>query len=122
MQMTITKIIADGQDCTVFFNLTPVPATTYVTAVGGDTVDFTKATQDPAFVGPAAVIPSSLAPVSFDVWDVSGNLANGYFPVLGSLQTNCKLKITSAFNTELGSGAYPATIQLQGTAVFRKQI
>jgi len=118
LQVSISKIIADGMDCTVYFNL--VKSSTYVTAVGGDAIDFTKAVQDAAFQGPAAQLPADAAPVSISVWDVSGNLATGLIVTLGALQTNSKVQILSDFNVELGSGAYPSPMKLQGCAVFHK--
>lgn len=117
--VSITKVIADGQDCTVYFNL-PLSGS-YVT--GGDTVDFTKAVQDAAFVGQAAIVPSSLAPVSLQIWDASGNILNQIAPVLGSAQNNCKVKFgaASTFGTEFAAGAYSAGLlasKLEGQAVF----
>lgn len=121
LAMTITKLVADGQQCRVSFNLTPVG--NYVTAVGGDTVDFTKATQDTAFVGMVpGFIPSDQGPVSFDVWDVSGNLATLITPTMGTTQANSKVQIQTAVNTEKGSGAYPSPMKLQGEAVFNKYV
>jgi hypothetical protein len=117
--VSITKVIADGQDCTVYFNL---PLTgSYVT--GGDTVDFTKAVQDAAFQGMAAVIPASAAPISLEIWDASGNILNQIAPILGALQTNCKIKIgaASTFGTEFSAGVYSAGLlasKLEGRAVF----
>jgi hypothetical protein len=121
--VSITKVIADGQDCTVFFNL-PLSGS-YV--AGGDTVDFTKAVQDAAFQGLAAQIPASLAPVSLSIWDASGNVANQIGGVLGSLQSNCKVKIgaASTFGTEFSAGVYSAGLlasKLEGCAVFHKLI
>jgi hypothetical protein len=121
LQVSITKVIADGQNCRVSFNL--IPSGNYV--AGGDIVDFTKAVQDPAFFGTVPYIPSDQGPIDFDVWDAGGNIANGVFPVAGSTQSNNKVKFTSAFNTELAAGAYPAAItgtKLQGEAVFNKNI
>src|SRR6267142_1100828 len=81
----------------------------YVT--GGDTIDFTAAVADPALVGGAgAFLECSLPLQQLDIWSQSGNIANTYFPVIGTTQKNCKVKIVSAFNTELGAGAYPAAI------------
>lgn len=86
-----------------------VPSGNYVS--GGDTVDFTGAVQDPALVGGAGpFIDSSLPVENLDIWSAGGNIANGYFPIIGTKQNNCKFKITSAFNTELSAGAYPAAI------------
>lgn len=122
-QVSITKVVADGQDCSVFFNL---PLTGNYVA-GGDTVDFTKAVQDAAFQGMGAQIPANLAPVSLDIWDASGNVVNQIGPVLGSAQNNCKVKIgaASTFGTEFAAGAYSAGLlasKLEGCAVFHKEI
>ena len=121
--VNIVKIVADGQDCTVFFNL---PLTgSYVT--GGDTVDFTKAVQDATFQGFSIQIPASAAPVQFDVWDASGNILNQIAPVIGTSQSNCKIKIgaASTYGTEFSAGAYSAGLlasKLEGFAVFHKLI
>src|SRR6266576_830960 len=79
---------------------------------GGDAVDFTAAVADPALVGGAGpFIDSSLAVENFDVWSQGGNITNPYFAVIGTTQKNCKLKVVTAFNTELGNGvAYSAAI------------
>jgi hypothetical protein len=123
LAISITSIMATGAQLRVAFNITA--SGTYTTAVGGDTLNFTTATQDAAYQGMVAQIESGAAPVSLDIWDAGGNLANGLFPVLGTTQANCKLKFTSAFNTELGTGAYPGAItgtKLQGEAVFVKNV
>lgn len=124
LALSITNIQETAQGICVSGNL--AASGSYTTAVGGDTVDFTKTTQDAAFLGTAAFLNSSQPPVSLDIWDASGNLANGFFPVLGTTAANCKLKITSAFNTELGTGAYPAAIattgKLEFSAIFPKNI
>ena len=120
LAISITKVASDGQDCVVYFNI--MPSGNYV--VGGDTLDFTKTTQDAAFVGQAAMIPTSQPPVNLQVADCGGNITNGFVPVLGTTQANCKLKVTTAFNTELTAIPYVApmttTGKLQGTAVFQK--
>jgi hypothetical protein len=121
LQVSITNIKADGQQLRVAFNV--IPSGNY--SPGGDTLDFTKAVKDPLFTGIAEVIESSLGPVSLDVWDAGGNLANGVFPVLGTTQTNSKVKFTTAFNTELTGIAYPGSItgsKLQGEAIFPRLI
>lgn len=122
LAVTITRLSMSGQNARIAFNLTP--SGSYAT--GGDTVDFTKATQDVAFLGMVPnFIPTDQALVNFDVWDSSGNLANGVFPVMGTTLANNKVKFTSAFNTELSAGAYPAAItgaKLQGEAVFNKYL
>lgn len=118
LQVQITYVTPTAGPIRVGFNL--VKSGTYVTAVGGDTVDFTSATQDPSFVGAAASIESLGAPISFDVWDVSGNLATFVTPTLGTTLKNSKVQLQTAVNTELGSGAYPSPMKLIGEAVFTK--
>jgi hypothetical protein len=121
LAISITSVEPAGDKVRVLFNITP--SGNYVT--GGDTLDFTKATQDANFIGAVAMVPSSQAPVSLDVWDAGGNIANGVFPSLGTTQANSKLKFTSAFNTELSAAAYPAAItgsKLQGEAIFHKEL
>jgi hypothetical protein len=121
--VSITKVISDGQNCTVFFNL---PLTGNYVA-GGDTVNFETAVQDPAFQGNAVQIPASQAPVSLDIWDAGGNLLNQVNPILGTTQANCKVKFgaASTFGTEFAAGAYSAALlaaKLEGQAVFHKNI
>lgn len=78
---------------------------------GGDTVDFTAAVADPALVGGAGpFIESSLPPMNFDAWSQTGLLADAYLPVIGTTQKNNKVKVVTAFGTELGAGAYPAAV------------
>jgi hypothetical protein len=120
--VSITKIIDDGQDCMVCFNL-PLSGN-YVT--GGDTVDLTKAVQDALFQGNAVQLPTNLIPVNFDLWDTSGQIAYAVYPVTGTAQNNYKVKFSASatFGTELAAGAYPATLlasKIQGMAVFHKQ-
>lgn len=103
----IKNVNAQNQNCIVVTGKL-VCSGSYVT--GGDTVDFTKAIADPTFIGMVPAIESSLAGFAFDAWSAGGNIANGYFPIEGNAQNNCKLKITSAFNTELAAGAYPGAI------------
>ncbi len=121
--VSITKVIADGQNGIVFFNL-PLSGN-YV--AGGDTVNFETAVQDPAFQGNVAEIPASLAPISLDIWDASGNIVNQIAAVLGTTQANCKVKFgaASTFGTEFAAGAYSAGLlasKLEGMAVFHKNI
>lgn len=118
---SITKVMTDGQNCTVNFNL--VASGSYVT--GGDTVNLITATQDPAFQGLVAFVPSSIGVVNFDVWDSGGNLAIQTAPVMGSTLANNKVKFATAFNTELAAGLYSSnansiitTSKLQGQATF----
>lgn len=117
LQVQIVRVTPDKNQVRVAFNV--IPSGNYV--AGGDTLDFTKAIADPTFFGAAPFIPSAQGPVSLDVWDEGGNLANGVFPVLGTTQSNNKVKFTTAFNTELGAGAYPGSItgsKLAGEAIF----
>jgi hypothetical protein len=91
---------------------------------GGDTLNFATATQDPLFVGLCADVEALGAPISFDAWSNSGNIAVNYFPVLGTTQANCKLKVITAFNTEASAGAYSSvaasvlTDTISGEATF----
>jgi len=91
---------------------------------GGDTVDFTAAVADPALVGGAGPFIDSALPVeNYDAWSQGGNIANTYFPIVGSTQKNCKLKIASSFGGELVAGAYPAAVLADNigfSAVFSK--
>jgi hypothetical protein len=121
--VSITKVIADDQDGTVYFNL--LLSGNYPT--GGDTVNFETAVQDPAFEGNFAGIPASLAPISLDIWDASGEILFQIAPILGTTQANCKVKFgaSATFGTQLAAGAYPAGLtgaSLQGVAVFHKNI
>ena len=121
--VSITKVIADDQDCTVYFNL---PLTGNYPA-GGDTINFETAVQDPAFQGNVAEIPASQAPVSLLLWDASGELLFQIAAVLGTTQANSKVKFgaSATFGTQLAAGAYPAGLtgaSIQGQAVFHKNI
>jgi hypothetical protein len=84
----------------------------YTTAVGGDTTDFTKMTQDPSFSGPAVAIDSSQPPIQFDAWSEAGLITYQYAANIGSGQNNCQVKVgaNATFGTELGTGAYPAAV------------
>lgn len=118
-QVNIVSVQAVGQQLRVAFNL--VLTGSYVT--GGDTVDFTKALQDTTYVGLLAGIESSQGPISLDIWDAGGNIANTLNPVKGSAMNNSKLKIQSAFNTEFSAGAYSAGLLaavIEGEAIFPK--
>ena len=119
LQVQIVRITPIGNQVRVSFNV--IPSGNYTTGIGGDPLNFANAIADPSFFGAVASIPSSQGPVDLDVWDVGGNLANGVFPVKGSTQANSAVKFSSAFNTELGTGPYPASILnsvLEGEAVF----
>lgn len=80
----------------------------YTTAVGGDTVNFATATQDPLFLGMASYIPSSQPPMNLDIWSQGGQFVDGYVASIGTTPANCKVIIITALNSELGSGAYSA--------------
>lgn len=119
LQVQIVRVVPIGMQVRVSFNV--IPSGNYTTGVGGDPLNFANAIADPSFFGNVPLINSDQAPVDLDVWDAGGNLANGVFPVLGTTQANCAVKFTSAFNTELGTGAYPASIlnsKLMGEAIF----
>lgn len=91
---------------------------------GGDVVDFTTPQQDPSFIGTVPSVVDATGPaVTLDIWDQSGDIANGVFPVIGTAQNNNKVKFTTAFNTELGAGAYPGGLlaaNVVGEAIFNK--
>ena len=78
---------------------------------GGDTLDFTKATQDAKFSGISAFIPSSQPPTQLSVWSANGQITNQYAPIIGSAQNNSKLFVGGAtFGTQLAAGAYPVAV------------
>lgn len=116
---TITYIDATGPVIRVGFNV--AAAGNYV--AGGDTLNLSTAAADPAFVGMVPAIESLGAPLDFDVWDQSGNIADSVFPVVGLTAATCKVKFASSFGGELAASAYPAAItggKLVGEAVFNK--
>jgi hypothetical protein len=119
LKISVTSMNTAGQQVRILFNV--IPTGNYVT--GGDTLDFSQMVQDPAFQGIFGNIPSSQPAQQIDVWGQNGDLGNHYYPVVGSLQTNNKLKIDSAFNTELSAAAYPAPVladKIVGEAIFAK--
>jgi hypothetical protein len=83
-------------------------------STGGDTLDFTTV---------ASQIAASQAPVK--VW-VGGSTGDNYSWIPGTALNNQKIKVNTASNTELSSGAYPARItgdtSIQFEAVFNKLI
>ena len=110
LAITINDVDANAANVYVFGTLSA--SGSYST--GGDTLDFTTV---------AAQIPASAAPVQ--VW-VGGTTGDAYSWVKGTAINNQKVKINTASNTELGSGAYPARITgdtgIQFEAVFNKLI
>lgn len=120
-KISVVSMNTVGQQIRVLFNL--ILSGNY--PAGGDVLDFTQIVQDAGFQGIFGNIPSSQPPQQVDIWSQGGNLANHYYPVVGSLQTNSKVKIDSAFNTELNAGAYPAAItgdKIIGEAIFPKML
>jgi hypothetical protein len=110
LAITVTTVDAGADNFYVFGTLTA--SGSYTT--GGDTLDFTT-------VG--AQIPASKAPAQ--VW-VAGSTGDAFAWIKGTALNNQKVKINTASNTELASGAYPARItgdtSVQFEAVFSKLI
>jgi len=112
LAITITDVDAAADNIYVFGLLTP--SGSYST--GGDTLDFTTV---------ASQIGASQAPLQ--VW-AGGSTGDSYSLVRAASPTlaNGKIKINTASNTELASGAYPARItgdaNIQFEAVFNKLI
>jgi hypothetical protein len=112
MALAITINDVDASSANVYVFGTLSASGSY--SAGGDTLDFTTV---------AAQIPASAAPVQ--VW-VGGTTGDAYSWVKGTALNNQKVKINTASNTELGSGAYPARITgdtgIQFEAVLNKLI
>jgi hypothetical protein len=110
LAISITDIDAVAANIYVFGTLTA--SGSYST--GGDTLDFTTV---------ASQLAASQAPVQ--VW-IGGSTGDAYSWVAGTALNNQKVKINTASNTELASGAYPARItgdvSIQFEAVFNKLI
>ena len=112
LAITIANIDSGEKNLYVFGTLTP--SGNYST--GGDTLDFTTVANQ---------IGASQAPVQ--VW-VGGTTGDSYGFVRAALPTlaNGKIKVNTASNTELASGAYPGRItgdaNIQFEAVFNKLI
>ena len=112
LAITITDIDGGGDNIYVFGTL----AASGNYSTGGDALDFTTV---------ASQIGASQAPVQ--VW-AGGTTGDSYSFVRAGSPTmaNGKLKINTASNTELGSGAYPSRItsdaNIQFEAVFNKLI
>jgi hypothetical protein len=110
LAITITDVDAGGHNLCVFGTL----AASGSYSTGGDTLDFsTVAGQLGASQAPLQVwIGGSTGDACAFIRDASPTLANG------------KVKINTASNTELTSGAYPARItgdtNIQFEAVFNK--
>lgn len=80
-------------------------------STGGDTVDFTKATQDPAFSGILSSLISSQPPSAFTIWSQGGNFTRAYEAKIGTAQTNCLVLFGgSTYASQLAAGAYPADV------------
>ena len=112
LAINITSIETGEHSLYVFGTLTP--SGNYST--GGDTLDFTTV---------ASQIGASQAPLQ--VW-VGGTTGDAYAFVRAGSPTlaNGKVKVNTASNTELASGAYPARItgdaNIQIEAAFTKLI
>ena len=110
LAITINDVDAAADNLYVFGTLTA--SGSYST--GGDTLDFTTV---------ASQIAASAAPLK--VW-VGGSTGDTYAWIPGSALNNQKVKINTASNTELASGAYPSRVtgdtSIQFEAVFNKLI
>jgi hypothetical protein len=117
--LTVTITYIDSSNVLrVGFNIAATGS--YVT--GGDTVNFSTASQDPLFQGMVAAIESLSAPIDLDIWDAGGDVTYILAAVIGATAATCKLKIASSLGSEI-SGAYPVGItggKIIGEAVFNK--
>jgi hypothetical protein len=110
LAITVTDVDAGSQNVSVFGTLTP--SGSYTT--GGDTLDFSPISTQCGV---------SQAPV--EVW-VGGATGDAYAFLRAASPTlaNGKVKINTASNVELSSGAYPSRItsdaNIQFEAIFRK--
>ena len=125
MAVSITYVAKVGSQIRVGFKLTPSGSYIQNGAVGvGEICNFATATQDAQFVGMVAALEAVGAPVSLDAWSNSGNSVLQYMMVKGSTPANCKVKILTAYNTELAAGTYAAnaatalTDDIEGEATF----
>lgn len=121
LAVTITSIEPVGPDVRLLFKITA--SGSYTT--GGDTLDFTGATQDALFVGPVAAVPSSLPPKYLHIGSGGGQITYFYTPKIGTTQANCKVLVTTASNTQISATTYPAGVTgdtINGEAVFTKNI
>ena len=112
MSIAIKVIDVDAAADNIYMFGTLTPSGNYST--GGDTLDFTTV---------ASQIAASKAPLQ--LW-VGGSTGDNYAWIAGNALNNQKVKISTASNTELASGAYPARItgdaSIQFEAVFNKLI
>ena len=110
LTINISDVDTGGRDLAVVGTLTP--SGSYAT--GGDSLDFTTV---------SAQFGASQAPLQ--VW-IAGSTGDAYAFVRAASPTlsNGKVKINTASNTELSSGAYPARItgdtNIQFEAIFQK--
>ena len=130
LAVTITNIQAVGGELRVSFRI--VPSGTYLT--GGEIVNLAAAAQDIRFLGLAAAIPASGAPINFKIWDQSGNThrlaTTGVLAIAGTSPANCRMACVTVDGTELAAAAvYPNSVLnagaahgLVGEAVFQKLI
>lgn len=110
---TINSISASGQNVVVDFTL--VPSGSYTS--GGDAISLPGAAAATNFEGQVASIPTTQAPLTLAVWNEDADIK--YLPIVDL--ANLKCLFISAFNTELGAGAYPAEItKLGGRATYNK--
>jgi hypothetical protein len=114
MALAITILNIDSGEGNLYVFATLTPSGSYST--GGDALDFTTVANQ---------LGASQAPTQ--VW-VGGSTGDAYAFIRAGSPTlaNGKIKINTASNTELASGAYPARItgdtNIQLEAVFSKLI
>jgi len=76
-------------------------------ATGGDTLDFTTLVEQ---IGSAGQVTASAVPPQQVVAESQNGNAGYYVPVQGSALNNWKLKCFLPGGTEVGAGAYPASV------------
>jgi hypothetical protein len=112
MPLAINVVDTDALSDNVYIFGSLTPSGNYST--GGDTLDFTTVGNQ---------VPASLSPVQ--VW-VGGSTGDTYSWIAGAALNSQKIKINTASNTELASGAYPSRItgdtNIVFEAVFKKMI
>jgi hypothetical protein len=110
LAITVTDIDAGSQNVSVFGTL----AASGSYSTGGDTLDLTAI---------SAQCGVSLAPIQVWIGGSSGD-AYAFIPAASPTLANGKVKVNTASNTELASGAYPARItgdtNIQFEAIFQK--